>query len=199
MTGDQQTPEEIAAQASDDGPMPTLTAWLQAVRRVRVWGIALGLMTPELRLTCARAFVRATEELGNPTEEGAAEALAAGDRAHPAYESFCASWQRLMDLGFAGWPERLAFGSRPRLVDLDHEILVVVPYADVAGPVAQVAGVGEVKQLRSADPAPDRQMGFLMRREPETPGGWLVAGWRHQRLPEVHWPTRSSNPDVPRC
>lgn len=188
MPPDDQVPAEVAAQASPQGPLPTLEAWLDAVRVDRRWDSAMALMTPELRLTCAQAFIHDAAAVGCSIESAAAAALAGCDYSDPAFEDFSNAWQYAMDKSFQGWPQAVGFGSQPRPVDLDHEVIIAWPYEDVAGPSRHFDGYREAKRLDGAPPA--RQMGFLVRRVPEAPSGWLVAGWNYDRQPRPGWPPR---------
>ncbi|TFV72482.1 hypothetical protein E4P40_20445 [Blastococcus sp. CT_GayMR20] len=182
-------PPEVAAMASDDGPIPTLTTWLLAVREDRRWDRAMELMTPELRLASAQRFVLLDDD-GTPGGRAAAEALAGlAAVEHPLFAEFGEIWLEAMDESFAGWPAGIGFGSQPRPVDLDHELLIVVPYSDVTGPTRSLGGGREATQLRG-EAADIRQLGFLMRHAPDAPTGWLLAGWRYDQKPEPGWPPR---------
>jgi hypothetical protein len=181
----EQSPEEIAAQIVDGGPVATLEAWLLGVRELRQWPIPLGLMTDELRLACAQDYLLNLEGAGHASDRSAAQALA--NAQHPEWPAFCQWLQEAIDVLFEGWPELVAVGSRPRPVDLDHELVLLVPYEDVDGPATTVPGVGEVKVVHDPDPSSVR-LGFLMRRAHEAPGGWLVAGWNGEQRPQPGWP-----------
>ncbi len=96
---------------------------------------------------------------------------------HPAWRNFCEWLQGSLDEMFEGWPEMLGVASRPRPVDLDHELVVLVPYGDMQGPTADVPGLGPVRMVEdvvAGSSVPQR--GFLMRRDQQArrlAGGWL--------------------------
>lgn len=187
MTDGRQCPEEMAAQVADGSAAAVLDAWIMGVRELRQWPTPLGLMTPELRLTCAQAYVVALEQAGGSADRAMAQPLA--DVQHPAWPEFCEWLQASIDEMFEGWPELLGVASRPRPVDLDHELVVLVPYGDMQGPTSDVPGLGPVRMVEdvvSGSSVPQR--GFLMRRDQQAPAGWLVAGWNGDRHPEPGWP-----------
>jgi hypothetical protein len=186
----EQSPEEVAAQVADGGPVATLEAWLLGVRELRQWPTPLGLMTDELRLACAQDYLLHLEHAGDASNRSAAQALA--NAQHPECPAFCEWLQGAIDVLFDGWPGLVAVGSRPRPVDLDHELVLLVllvPYDNVNAPTTTVPGVGEVKVVRDPDPS-SVHLGFLMRRTDEAPAGWLVAGWNGEQRPQPGWPPR---------
>lgn len=182
-----QVPAEAFAQASVGGPLPTLDAWLSAVREWRRWERAMAVMTPELRLACAQAFICQAEDAHYPVERSDAARLAACDSSTPAVGAFCATWQDAMDDSFAGWPPVTGVGGQPRPVDLAHELLLVVPYEAASGPTVRI-GARQARRMNDGASTGPRHKGFLLRRVPEEPGGWLVAGWNYDRQPQPGWP-----------
>jgi hypothetical protein len=96
------------------------------------------------------------------------------DAQHPAWPEFCGWMQASIDGMFEGWPELLGVASRPRPVDLDHELVVLVPYGDMQGPASDVPGLGTVRMVEdmvAGSSVPQRGSSFVATSE-RPPAGW---------------------------
>lgn len=173
-------PPEVRAQAGAGGPIATLAMWLGATRVERDGALAMSLMTPDRRRGWAEDFVEAAQR-GVISEPGFqvlvghddVAALAAGDTRHLFYESFCSGYLAVMDVLLTGWPPELGFGSQPRPVDANHEVVLVGD-----------AGKGESRPTMNERAALGA---FLMRHSPETATGWLVADWDLDGMERPWW------------
>ncbi|TQN43672.1 hypothetical protein FHU33_3132 [Blastococcus colisei] len=188
---DHQSHEEVAACLSPEGPTLVVALWLRAVFELARWDRAAAQCTPELRLAVAQAFVHRGLESGilpQGCSSDVADALAAGDTAQaqwPLFERSVLAHLAGYDVGRTG---RFSVGSRPRVLDARHELVVVVPSAALTGPETHISGVGPAKELNSASASALPCWPLAVRRAPLLSPGWLVAGWRGRQLPQPGWP-----------
>jgi hypothetical protein len=189
VTDDEQTPEEIAAHSAQGSAKNTAGEFVDTVRNLRDWPRAMRFMTLEFRLACAQRYVYEAQRQGRDVARSRADWLALGDTQDPDFASYCEHWLGLMDELFAGWTETVGYGSTPRLVDFDHEVLMLGPYELMNVETRHVPGVGEAKVVRTPGEVADiPQLAMLMRRAPEAIAGWQVAGLNGDQLPQPGWP-----------
>lgn len=172
---DRQTPEEMAAHLGDEGPAPVAEAWLAAIYERGSWELALSLCTEHLRRRVAEDFVDDASPLGGQSLADAVAALSRIDRSHPLWPSLSSTWLGWFGNIHDGTVNDLAFGSRPRPVDIDHEIVVVVDYRSVDAPVEDLGAVGPGK--RPTPGTVPTLIEITLVRAPEAPGGWQVSAW----------------------
>ncbi|PYF99259.1 hypothetical protein SAMN05216184_108141 [Georgenia satyanarayanai] len=121
----EQTDAEIRAYVS--GVVTFARHWIDAA--LTEWDMAMLTATPEFRLSHAQNWVRSAIEVGEILPEERDEVFAAMVEAkveHRHWPSFARANYHYYRERFGDVRDHLSFGTRPRLVDLDHEVVVLV-------------------------------------------------------------------------
>jgi hypothetical protein len=97
MTGDAQTPEEMAASIADGSAGEFVMAWADVVLNHRDWALAMRVATPELRLATAQQFVLGATQVGMSQvatwdRDVLANELAEVDTANPFWDAYAAAF-----------------------------------------------------------------------------------------------------------
>jgi hypothetical protein len=183
MTGDAQTPEEIAASVGDATAAEFVLAWADVVLNHRDWALAMQVATPELRLATAQQFVVEAGQVELPRvaawdRDALVNDLAMVNTGTPLWDVYAAAFLDSFE-AFRGI--RLAVGTRQRPIDIDHERLVLIDYDNSPHEARKVDG--QEMKFREAD-QPIVGWPFVVRRMQD---GWLLASYGED-LPRPGWP-----------
>jgi hypothetical protein len=180
MTEDWQSAEEIEAHFADGGPLIAARRWLAAVITGRDLEAGWPGVDPVLRLALAQRWLwanRDDRELAPYDLEDVASELA---DAHPVHELWSSFSETILDDLGSRWPwldlDSLGAASRPRMVAIDYELVLLAP-SRPGDPIIDLhpsAGDDETLEL-------------LMH---HLDGEWLVAGIGSDELPAAGWPPR---------
>lgn len=134
VSDDQQTPEEAEAQAGDGSVGQFVMLWVSAILDSGAWALAMATSTPELRLARAQAWVMNAQRTGQADgfdRDALAASLAAVDESHALWSDYAAAEVQGFREVWGDVGNHLAVGSRPRPLDPDHELVLVVDYRTV--------------------------------------------------------------------
>lgn len=167
------TAEELDSHYGSTGPVEAARQWLTLVLAEADYEGAWTLTDPVLRLARAQAWIynnHRHEDVASEDRDGLAVALAQSPSTHPLWISFAQTELQQMNRAWAAYSlDRLGAWSRPRPMDLDHEVVIFSP-SDVSNLVTEptlAQGIALVMHF--------------------TEGGWLVAALG-DRLPVPGWP-----------
>jgi hypothetical protein len=184
MDHDWQSADEVEAHFADGGPLVAARRWLTTVLTARDLDTAWLAVDPDLRLVLAQRWLwtnRADVDLPVDELEEVASELTVDFPTHELWPSFGETI--LDDLG-SSWPwldlDTLGAASRPRMVAIDYELVLLAP--SEAG--ASIVDLGETN-------APEETLELLMHHVDDQ---WLVAGIGSEELPRPGWPPSDGAP-----
>jgi hypothetical protein len=183
MTGDAQSPEEMAARIADGSAGEFVKAWADVVLNHRDWAPAMRVATPQLRLATAQQFVLGAPQVGISQvaawdRDVLANELAEVDTANPFWDVYAAAFLGSFE-AFRG--TRLAVGTRQRPIDIDHARVVLIDY-DNSPHETRVVDGQELKYRPADQPVVGRPL--VVRRVQDS---WLLASYGED-LPRPGWP-----------
>lgn len=188
---EQQTPEELAAHFGPEGPVTPAQRWLDLIIEQDDYASAWELMTANLRLVRAQAwlwnnkdyFSKAAEDLDTQ-----AAMLAANPSEHPYWDEFAAIELAAFQ---AAYPSDLyanvGISSRPRAIAPGVEIILFIGMDDahaLSGAIPTESGGVVIDGAEGGVPV----MTFAQILVEHTRDGWRVAGQAGPTIPEPGWP-----------
>lgn len=166
----EQTDAEIDAQV--EGVATFGLGWLTAILTEFRWDLAMQTATPELRRGHAEGWVLGalqTGEISLGERDEVLTALSAPDVDHRWWDRFALANHRYYTRRFGDVRDNLAVGSRPRPIDVDHELVGIVDYRTVEQHGVEGRGGRGVFLTEAVPPF----VWLTLRHYPE---GFLVAG-----------------------
>ncbi len=168
-----QSAEELDSHYGASGPVMAARQWLTLILAEDDYEGAWKLTDPVLRLARAQAWIYNNQDFPDVASEDRDElaaALAQRPSAHPLWADFAHTESQQMNEAWAAYSlDRLGAASRPRLLDVDYEIVIFTP-AD--------------EPVLITEPTLVEGLVFVMH---FTEDGWLVAA-PGDRLPVPGWP-----------
>lgn len=191
MNDESQSDDELQAHFGPHGPVASASDWLAAILEARDYALAWTMMSPDLRLVRAQAWLwnnREFFERAAETLDEQAAMLAEVPSQHPYWEEFAEIELSMFLEGFpADEYENVGIASRPRPLAPGLELVLFIPMADAEalegarrreGGGVIVGGDDEgtpVNTFAQIAVSHDGQQ-------------WWVAGHHGETLPEPGWP-----------